>query len=346
MDLAYIRAINMTGTQEFPGIERATLAKVMEEVGIPAAALDDVDMLISFRSFCLLYEVLAQRIGRPNIGLELNIAGQPNFPQLGPMMALAHFTTTAGSFFNLCLQYWEYHSNAFTLEIIRTEGETNAIARMVGRSYVLPSRQWSEGFMTNVFGIARVVTRLPGLVPTLLRFQHSRPNDVSLHEHYFRCPIEFDAEHTEIHFPASYLNLPTHGRLSVLRPLIGYHVRRRISKMPGYDQSAKATVALAIPSILGTGKCNLDHISEALGVSPKTLQRQLQREGTSFSEILELTREAMARQMLTDSTAPVSKIAGLLDYANNAAFTLAFNRWTGLSPRKFRQTERQQLGLA
>jgi AraC-like DNA-binding protein len=44
--------------------------------------------------------------------------------------------------------------------------------------------------------------------------------------------------------------------------------------------------------------------------------------------------------MLMDTSAPIARIAGLLDYASTSAFTTAFNRWTGQSPLHYRKSFR------
>jgi AraC-like DNA-binding protein len=44
----------------------------------------------------------------------------------------------------------------------------------------------------------------------------------------------------------------------------------------------------------------------------------------------------LATTYLARSEAPISEIAFLLDYADQATFTTAFKRWTGTTPRAFR----------
>ena len=76
--------------------------------------------------------------------------------------------------------------------------------------------------------------------------------------------------------------------------------------------------------------------ADSLGVSVKKLQRLLALENTSFSDILDEVRHTIAVRLLSESDAPISRVAGLLDYSTVPPFTLAFRRWTGVSPRAFR----------
>jgi AraC-like DNA-binding protein len=66
------------------------------------------------------------------------------------------------------------------------------------------------------------------------------------------------------------------------------------------------------------------------------LPRKLGEEGTSFAEILDQLRAALAKRYLDDETLPVSEIAWLLGYREVSSLTHAFKRWIGITPRRFR----------
>jgi AraC-like DNA-binding protein len=68
----------------------------------------------------------------------------------------------------------------------------------------------------------------------------------------------------------------------------------------------------------------------------RTLGRRLQASGTTFQRLLDATREEMARQLLSDTRVPVSRIASALGYGDPTVFTRAFMRWTGRTPSRFR----------
>ena len=129
---------------------------------------------------------------------------------------------------------------------------------------------------------------------------------------------------------------PTNGHLKLFKGVLDRYIRYRIRQMPVYDQTMTATVAAAIRSTIGTGRCSVDFIAHSLGVSVKKLQRLLALENTSFSDILDEVRHTIAVRLLSESDAPISRVAGLLDYSTVPPFTLAFRRWTGVSPRAFR----------
>ena len=94
----------------------------------------------------------------------------------------------------------------------------------------------------------------------------------------------------------------------------------------------------AVAGVIGTRRCNVQFVSDSLGLTPKKLQRLLAEEGTSFSDILDDARRAAAIRMVKRSNAPIANIAGLLDYSSTPAFILAFKRWMRMSPTKFRRS--------
>ncbi len=339
----YIRATQLIGFQELVEQAGGDTQTLLADAQIEAKALSEPDSLISYRAFGNLIELASQELSRPSLGLEWTLATPAHFPNLGPLALLAHFTSTIQEWIDTSLQYWAYHTDAFILEQRLDEGTGLAALRYCTASLAFPSRQLTEMVLGNTCRLARTVTGHATLYPSLIRFQHNKPRDLSCHERVFNCPIEFGAEHDEIIVDPKYLQYPTNGNFKLFKPLVGYYIKSRIQRMPLYDQSMATTIALAIPSVSGTGKCNIEFISQSLGLTPKKLQRLLAAEGTSFSQILELTRGNMARQFLVESEAPVGRIAGLLDYSTTAPFTLAFKRWTGKSPLEFRKDERPRV---
>jgi AraC-like DNA-binding protein len=80
----------------------------------------------------------------------------------------------------------------------------------------------------------------------------------------------------------------------------------------------------------------LGDVGRHLATSPRTLQRQLQDEGTSFQAVLAGTREHLARHYLTHSAMTTAEIAYLLAYNDTNSFYRAFRTWTGTTPDTIR----------
>jgi AraC-like DNA-binding protein len=70
-------------------------------------------------------------------------------------------------------------------------------------------------------------------------------------------------------------------------------------------------------------------------MSVRTLKRKLAEEGTSYSDLTDQVQLGRAVS-LRRSVLTVDEIADRLGYSDAANFTRAFRRWTGKSPRAYR----------
>ena len=95
-------------------------------------------------------------------------------------------------------------------------------------------------------------------------------------------------------------------------------------------------------SALASGKAQAAEIANQLGMSVRSLSRQLAEEGTSFGEILDRVRQRLALRYLEDERISLQQAAWLLGYSEIAAFSHAFKRWTGTSPSRARQSSFSQ----
>ena len=93
-------------------------------------------------------------------------------------------------------------------------------------------------------------------------------------------------------------------------------------------------------SALLAGRPSLPKIGLALGLHPRTLQRRLRAEGTSYRELLNEVRLELACLQLTEDHSSIARIAERLGYGATAAFTKAFHRWAGVPPSAYRKANR------
>ena len=95
-------------------------------------------------------------------------------------------------------------------------------------------------------------------------------------------------------------------------------------------------VEQAIEPLLGAGEVSIDKVARTLGMSRQTLYRRLKAEGVTFEEILDAKRRSLAIRYLGLNRLSVKAVAYKLGFSEPAAFSRAFKRWTGVSPRNFR----------
>jgi AraC-like DNA-binding protein len=85
----------------------------------------------------------------------------------------------------------------------------------------------------------------------------------------------------------------------------------------------------------------LEETSTALKMTPRTLNRRLEGEGSSFRAIKDALRRDLALSRMAKTTQPVAHVAAELGYADPSAFYRAFVGWTGVSPSTYRRRLRE-----
>ena len=80
------------------------------------------------------------------------------------------------------------------------------------------------------------------------------------------------------------------------------------------------------------GILSLEDVAANFNVTPRTLQRKLQEEQTTFQQLADSARKAMAIHFLESGKYQVKEISTMLGYNELSAFSRAFKRWTGKSP--------------
>ncbi|SER03048.1 transcriptional regulator, AraC family [Solimonas aquatica] len=158
-------------------------------------------------------------------------------------------------------------------------------------------------------------------------------------EDFFGCPVDFGSSHTEVRFPKAYLGISMPQHEPGLRALLDRQAQALLEALPepgDFDRAVQQVLLRQLPE----GEVNIERVAAALHQSARTLQRRLERTGLSWQQLLDRTREQLARQYLEDRGLSLAEIALLLGYAEQSAFTRAFRRWTGRTPRAFRQRQR------
>lgn len=103
-------------------------------------------------------------------------------------------------------------------------------------------------------------------------------------------------------------------------------------------QRSSGFLRTVIDVLEDTGKRHtIDTTAGALHMSARTLQRRLQDHSMTFHDVLGTVRARRAKEMLRQPGCSIAEVAVQMGYADATGFSHAFRRWTGLSPRAFRE---------
>ncbi len=87
---------------------------------------------------------------------------------------------------------------------------------------------------------------------------------------------------------------------------------------------------------------SLESAARVMGLSDRTLQRRLQEAGTTFHQELNLAQVRVAKAMLLDSDAQLTRVALDVGCASLSHFSALFRKLTGESPSAWRAKQRRQ----
>lgn len=163
-------------------------------------------------------------------------------------------------------------------------------------------------------------------------FRHAAPADLEPYRRVFGLTPSFDAAVDELVFDASWLDAPMRNRDDALTDLLRRYAEPALSRA-----EAASSVSGRVEACLSSGvDRTVMSVARELGLAPRSLQRALQAEGTTFAQISARMRRAAAERLLRRRELALSEIAHVMGFGDSSAFHHAFVRWTSMTPGDFR----------
>ena len=112
-----------------------------------------------------------------------------------------------------------------------------------------------------------------------------------------------------------------------------YFATTRLETSDSVTQIARQEIARQMEF----GSCTLESLATRLRVEPRSLQRRLKQEDTSFRELMDDWRRSRAFSLVTQTRLPLSQVTLAVGFADASVFTRAFQRWYGEAPLAVRK---------
>lgn len=222
------------------------------------------------------------------------------------------FYRTRCGLFTLTLQEYQEHVQ-INLEPTVALGDTEhfSITLMIAHLYLIKQKL------------------APGLTPIAdVFFTYSAPEHMADYDELFTTRIKFDAAQSALNFPRNQL---LQSQTPIISPMTDHIMQ----------PSHKPSIINAIEKVWAT--CNrlpnAQAMAEKLLISERTLRRKLAAHHAGYQEILDQYRTKVAKQYLRENLQmPISKIAFYLGFDDASNFSKAFKRWTGQTPKGYRNS--------
>jgi AraC-like DNA-binding protein len=164
--------------------------------------------------------------------------------------------------------------------------------------------------------------------PAYARYKHRLPR------------FHFNQPSVQIRFPAQMMDEPIATADAVSVQLAIERCEQEIASKAASQTLAEQVVKRLVcqqgryPDIAG--------MAQQLLLSERTLKRRLQDEDTSFQALLDQVRHRDSLRLLANPALAIKQVAEAVGYADPANFARAFGKWTGFSPREWRQQHQPQ----
>lgn len=178
--------------------------------------------------------------------------------------------------------------------------------------------------------LAAILTKLfrfatdDALVMEEVHFEHPYRGSINKYSRAFRTTVLFGQSRNTLLISDASWNLSlAHGNQLLHRELrgiaAGLHAGRR-------DHSFLDSVRRRIKGLLPKGNCGVEPVAAALHMTPRTLQRRLQEEDTTFRTLVDATRRSIVLECVERHQA-LEEIVRHAGYTNRRSFRRAMKRW-------------------
>ncbi|MBA3542597.1 MAG: AraC family transcriptional regulator ligand-binding domain-containing protein [Deltaproteobacteria bacterium] len=179
-----------------------------------------------------------------------------------------------------------------------------------------------------------------------ITFAHAAGYPVAAYEELFGVPVRFEAPVSALWIPRDAMTTPFAGRDPIARRYLEAHAAQMLAALPAASPGSQIVSQIvsqirdAIILELAPSGADLARVARRVAMSTRTVQRRLEEVGSSYQDLVDDTRAAMARTLLRDRARSIVDVAFELGYADLKGFYRAFRRWTDTTPVEWRAAER------
>jgi AraC-like DNA-binding protein len=314
------------------GASRDTLA---ERSQIGRTDLHDPDNRIPFRKYVALMRAGQELCNDP--ALALHFGESVDLSEI----SIVHMVGGAENIVDALAQVNRYARLSIEVEGDET-GDRFQLQRIAGRLWLIDLRRNPNDFPelteSSFARMACTTRRLAGERPAFdaVHVTHSAPIYRSEYDRIFRVPVVFGSNRNGLRIDEGLLMNSKFPRVAsqYVTGVMRNHADALLQRLESSHSMRYRVERLLIP-ILHTGDVSMEAIAGQLGISRQKLFRSLRVEGVTFEQVLDELRHKLALDHLSCNKASVKQTARLVGYSEPAAFSRAFKRWTGTSPRTY-----------
>ena len=293
-------------------------------------AVGSHDSFLEYRAVIAALEAAARTTGAGDFGRRLAL--WQGLDILGPLGVAARTAPTVGAALASIERYMAVYSPAIAISLAPTEDvEYGFFEWRIVAERPPAHRQAAELALGVIYQVFRLLSG-PDFRPAGVELRHEPLTDPEYYRTYFGSPVEFSTSRYGFRIPVGVLAQELSADSAVHAVVEEY---LNTVAVP-HATSTVESVRRLVRSMLPTGGLDLELVCAQLAIHPRTLQRQLAKEHTSFATLVDEVRREEAERYLRETTMPLGQLAGVLGLSEQSALTRACRRWFGLPPSQVR----------
>lgn len=323
---SFARVVGETLQQEY-GLDPAPL---FARVGIDTAKFQRPGARVPHSKMKPLWAAAVEETGDVDFGLKAGARAEPSdFYVLGHAWIAS--ASLLGAMERLC-RFDRIISTVPKSLVLDTSGRDVVLRRSFPDPSIRDNRVGLEAGFAAFLKMGALIRRGP-VHP--LRAELALPREAARQsiDDLFRCPVSCGHAGDALAFARDTVTEPLPGWIPDILDSTARIARRYLETL---EQDRVTTdVRRLLMQMLPSGQAAQEAVARRMNRSTSTLQRQLAAEGTSYRNVLESTRRALAERFLRDGDYTQAEIAFMLGFSDQSNFARAFRRWTGTSPGRF-----------
>lgn len=308
-------------------------APLLRRYHIDESVLGTDDALVPLRAATLLLEASAELTGLGDFGLRMS--SYQGIEVLGPLSLVMRNAPTVRDALNDVIRYLFVQSPGITVSVDeRTSAVPNTVAVSVEvrLSGAIVTRQNSDLCLADAYNFLRLVAG-DSCELHAVSLSHQPIASRAVYERFFGARLLEEPSGATLYISRKTFAANVQGANAAFRQVAEDYIFRNFGVA---EQSASERVRLALRRTLGTSGCDKPNIAALLALHPRTLQRRLAEEGTSFGAIKEELRKQLALEYLRGTRMTICQISQMLGFPAQSALTRACRLWFGATPLELR----------
>lgn len=192
----------------------------------------------------------------------------------------------------------------------------------------------NEASLASIVSISRQVST-ETFNPIAVHFKHAEPEGSAKHEDYFCCPVHFGSDRDALLVSIKSLQTPNKLGDKSISQFFDSHLEAELSKHEKED-ALETKLRIHISKTLSEGVPTISKVALHFGMSSRTLQRRLSEMEYTYQSIVDESRRHLAQKLLRQTDYSLAEVSFMTGFSEQSAFSRAFKRWAGQTPRSYR----------